>query len=146
MGRDDNCTIRHGGLRRRVINLDHEQLLQEYERRLGENRWEAVADLIHDEAIFIFSEGTFRGKSEIASAFRKTFQTIQDETYTINDLQWLVVTDDVAACIYNFRWQGIVNEEEMSGGGRGTSVLQKTGRGHKGWQIVHEHLGPGPRS
>lgn len=123
--------------------MDHEKLLQAYERRLGEHRWEAVADLIHDEAVFIFSEGTFHGKPEIANAFRKTFQTIQDETYIIDDLQWLVVADDVAACIYKFSWKGVVNGQEMSGGGRGTSVLQKTSTG---WQILHEHLGPMPHA
>ncbi|MFW6183430.1 MAG: nuclear transport factor 2 family protein, partial [Chloroflexota bacterium] len=53
--------------------MDHEKLLQEYECRLGEHRWEAVADLIHDDAVFIFSDGTFHGKSDIANAFRKTF-------------------------------------------------------------------------
>ncbi|HEX6384718.1 MAG TPA: nuclear transport factor 2 family protein, partial [Anaerolineae bacterium] len=97
-----------------------------------------MADLIHEEAVFIFSEGTFRGKAEIAQAFEKTFQSIQNEKYRIRDPEWLVITDDVAACIYEFRWQGIVNGQEMSGGGRGTTILQKT---NKGWQIVHEHLG-----
>jgi ketosteroid isomerase-like protein len=123
--------------------LDHRKALQEYERRLGKQQWAAVEDLIHEEAVFIFSEGTFRGKAEIAQAFAKTFQTIQDEQYSLHDLDWLVVTDDVAACIYNFRWQGIVKGQAMSGGGRGTTILQKT---DKGWQIVHEHLGPSPRS
>jgi len=119
--------------------LDHRKALQEYERRLGKQQWAAVEDLIHEEAVFIFSDGTFRGKAEIGQAFEKTFETIQDEQYSLHDLDWLVVTDDVAACIYKFRWQGFVNGKEASGGGRGTTILQKT---HKGWQIVHEHLGP----
>jgi ketosteroid isomerase-like protein len=97
-----------------------------------------VADLIHDEAIFIFTEGTFRGKSEIAEAFQRTFQTIQNEQYTISNLEWLVITDKIAACIYNYHWQGVVKGQEMSGGGRGTTILQKSANG---WQIIHEHLG-----
>ncbi len=109
--------------------MDHVGLLQEYERRLGQHNWAAVADLIHDEAVFIFSEGTFRGKQEIAQAFERTFQTIQNERYAIHDLQWVVVTEDVAACIYEFRWQGMVDGQEMSGGGRGTTILQKTSNG-----------------
>ena len=116
------------------------QFLREYERRLGEHQWSAVADLIHDEAIFIFTEGTFRGKSEIGEAFTRTFRTIQDEQYNISDVKWLAVTDELAACIYNFCWQGVVNGQEMSGEGRGTTVLQMT---EKGWQIVHEHLSKG---
>ena len=114
------------------------QFLREYERRLAQHEWSAVADLVHDEAIFIFTEGTFRGKAEIGAAFQRTFETIQNEQYTISDLEWLVVTDGIAACIYNFHWQGIVKGQEMSGGGRGTTILQMS---ENGWQIIHEHLG-----
>jgi len=100
-------------------------------------QWSAVADLIHDEAMFIFTDSIFRGKSEIGEAFTRTFQTIQDEQYNISDIEWLVITDEVATCIYNFHWQGVINGQEMSGGGRGTTVLQMT---EKGWQLLHEHL------
>ena len=121
--------------------MEPEQFLQEYERRLGQHQWSAVADLIHGEAVFIFSEGAFRGKAEIGRAFTRTFDTIKNEQYRITDLEWLIVTDDVAACIYNFHWQGIVSGQEMSGGGRGTTILHKTGAG---WQIIHEHLSSNP--
>jgi ketosteroid isomerase-like protein len=121
-----------------MYNFDPTQILEEYERRLAQHQWSAVADLIHDEAIFIFTEGTFRGKSEIAEAFQRTFQTIQNEQYTISNLEWLVITDKIAACIYNYHWQGVVKGQEKSGGGRGTTILQKSANG---WQIIHEHLG-----
>jgi ketosteroid isomerase-like protein len=121
-----------------MYNFDPTQILEEYERRLAQHQWSAVADLIHDEAIFIFTEGTFRGKSEIAEAFQRTFQTIQNEQYTISNLEWLVITDKIAACIYNYHWQGVVKGQEMSGGGKGTTILQKSANG---WQLIHEHLG-----
>jgi ketosteroid isomerase-like protein len=121
--------------------VEHVALLKEYERKLGHHSWEAVEDLIHDDAVFIFSEGTFRGKQEIGQAFMRTFEIIQDEVYSIHDLHWLVVNELTAACIYEFRWQGIVNGQKASGGVRGTSILQKT---PDGWKIIHEHLGPYP--
>jgi ketosteroid isomerase-like protein len=120
--------------------LDPKKFLEDYERRLGEHSWRAVSDLIHDEAVFIFTEGTYRGKSEIREAFTRTFRTIQDEQYNISDVEWLAITSEFATCIYNFHWQGIVNGQAMSRGGRGTTVLQMT---EKGWQMVHEHLSSG---
>jgi len=68
---------------------DPQSLLTAYEASLADQRWESVADFIHDDAVFIFSEGTFRGKSEISKAFHKTFNLIKDEQYSISDLQWL---------------------------------------------------------
>jgi ketosteroid isomerase-like protein len=119
--------------------MDHVEFLREYERKLGRHSWEAVADLIHDDAVFIFSDGTFRGKQQIAGAFRRTFATIQNEEYTIRDVHWIVEADHVAACIYEFGWSGVVDGRRASGGGRGTTILVKT---PAGWRIVHEHLGP----
>lgn len=119
--------------------MDHVRLLKEYERRLGYHSWDAVADLIHEDAVFIFSEGTFRGKEEIAQAFKQTFATIQDEHYTVRNVDWLVVSETIAVCIYEFRWSGTIDGQPASGGGRGTSVLCRT---TDGWEIIHEHLGP----
>jgi ketosteroid isomerase-like protein len=121
--------------------MGHASLLNEYERRLGLHSWEAVKDLIHDDAVFIFSEGTFRGKQEIAQAFERTFATIQNEKYAIHDVDWLVVSESVAVCVFEFRWTGLINGQETSGAGRGTSTLLKT---PEGWKIIHEHLGPPP--
>ena len=75
-------------------------------------------------------------------AFEKTFKLIEDEVFSLHDIAWTVVTDDVAACRYEFRWKGLISGQESSGGGRGTSILRNVdGR----WLIAHEHLGPYPR-
>ncbi len=43
------------------------------------------------------------------------------------------------SCLYDFNWQGIIEGEKCSGGGRGTSVLiLEDGQ----WKIITEHLGP----
>jgi ketosteroid isomerase-like protein len=122
--------------------MNHITLMQEYERSLACHSWEAVESFIHDDAVFIFSDGTFRGKQEVAQAFRKTFTTIQNEQYSIQNINWLVVCKSFAICIYNFAWTGIIDGKNSSGEGRGTSVLLNT---NTGWKIIHEHLGPPPR-
>ncbi len=122
--------------------MDHRTLMKDYERGLGEHSWDAVQDMIHEDAVFIFSEGTFRGKQEIAQAFKKTFATIQNEQYSTRDLCWLLVSETVAVCVFEFYWTGVIHGQETSGGGRGTSILRKT---QYGWKIILEHLGPLPR-
>ena len=122
--------------------MNHRQFLQAYEQQLATQDWAQLAEFVHDEAIFIFSEGTFRGKEEIGAAFTKTFNLIKEEKYWLENVEWLIETEEVASCIYNFNWQGIINGQAMSGGGRGTSILRRVnGR----WRIIHEHLGPHPR-
>lgn len=116
-------------------------LLAAYIRALAEHRWEAVEDMFVDDAVCIFSEGTFVGKTAIEEAFRRTFATIQDEHYEVRNEQWTLWRPDAAACHYEFHWRGIVEGRVAKGGGRGTSILQ---RFPTGWKIVHEHLGPAP--
>jgi hypothetical protein len=45
--------------------MNHKPLLAEYKDALATQRWEVVAPLIHEEACFIFSEGTYFGKAAI---------------------------------------------------------------------------------
>jgi ketosteroid isomerase-like protein len=120
---------------------DPAAFLDEYEHRLALRCWEALEDLIHEQAVFVFSEGTYRGQAEIEGAFRRTFQTIDDEQYAIHDVEWVAVTEGMAVCAYEYRWQGMIDGRRTRGGDRGTTVLLRVG---EDWQIVHEHLGPYP--
>jgi ketosteroid isomerase-like protein len=118
--------------------MDPAAFLHEYEQRLSLHRWEAVADLIHERAVFCFTEGTYRGKDEIEGAFRRTFESIRDEQYALRDVEWVAVRDEMAVCVYAFHWRGVVDGHAAKGSGRGTTVLLRVG---ERWQIVHEHLG-----
>ena len=122
--------------------MNHEATLTSYVEKLNTHSWEQIAPCIADDAAFIFTEGTFIGKAAAQASFEKTFKLIQNEVFSLHDIAWMVVTDDVASCRYEFRWKGLIEGQEASGGGRGTSILRKVaGR----WLIVHEHLGPYPR-
>jgi ketosteroid isomerase-like protein len=122
--------------------MNHETALTIYVEKLNTHSWDLIAPHVAEDAVFIFTEDTFVGKAAAEGAFEKTFKLIENEVFSLHDIVWTVVTDDVAACRYEFRWKGLISGQESSGGGRGTSILRKVdGR----WLIMHEHLGPYPR-
>src|SRR5215831_14121928 len=94
------------------------QLMDEYAVRTNIHRFDNVAELIAEDAIFIFSDGTFRGLQAIRKAFEETWSYIRDEIYGIDNLQWLAVDDQIAVCIYNFHWQGLVSRPDPCVGAR----------------------------
>lgn len=122
--------------------MNHESALASYVEKLNTHSWDQIVPHVAEEAVFVFTEGTFIGHAAAKTAFEKTFALIQNEVFSLHDIVWTVVTDEVAVCRYEFRWQGLISGQEAAGGGRGTSILRKTdGR----WLIAHEHLGPYPR-
>lgn len=123
-------------------NISHEEALTDYVQRLNTHSWEQIAPVMTDSVVLIFTEGSFVGKEAAKAAFEKTFNLIKEEHYSIHNVTWTVVTDKVASCHYEFRWKGVIDGQEASGGGRGTTILIKT---NDRWMIAHEHLGPVPR-
>ena len=100
--------------------------MEEYSRRTNTHRFDEVAALIAEDAVFWFSDGSYRGLASIRDAFERTWQAIQDEFYAIDDVEWLVVSDQSAVCIYSFHWRGIVKGVPRNGAGRGTSGRTRT--------------------
>jgi len=118
-----------------------ESFLKSYENALMTQQWDAVAPLFHEDVCVTFSEGTYKGKTAVQQAFERTFKLIKDETYAIKNLYWVTKRDDYAVCLFTFHWSGIINGQQASGSGRGTSVLvNEDGR----WLLLTEHLGPNP--
>ncbi len=116
-----------------------QDLMLAYEQALASQEWSNVEPLMHEDVCVTFSSGTFKGKDEVRKVFERNFSAIEDEEYAIEDLHWAFVGEGSAVCLYTFQWQGLINGQPASGGGRGTSVLvNAAGR----WQIVAEHLGP----
>ena len=122
--------------------MNHTTALSAYVEALNTHSWDRTAPHVAADAVFIFTEDTFIGHAAAKAAFEKTFKLIENEVFSLHDIVWTVVTEDVATCHYEFRWKGLISGQESSGGGRGTSILRKVdGR----WLIAHEHLGPYPR-
>ncbi len=112
-----------------------------YEHATNDHDLEATLALIDDHAVYLFSdESVHIGKDAIEKVLRRNFDLILDEHYSIDNLTWLVDSGEVAACVYDFSWSGVINEETASGSGRGTTVLKGSA---SGWKVVHEHLSKG---
>jgi ketosteroid isomerase-like protein len=98
-------------------------------------------ELIAEDAVYFWSNGTAMfGRAAIGDALQANFASIEDDTYDVDDIVWLAATNDVAACVFRFRWTGVVSGTPVSGAGRGATVLRRTdGR----WVVVHENLSSG---
>lgn len=119
-----------------------EDVLKQYESRINLHRFEQVAPLISDEAIFWFSDGSHTGLEEIREAFERNWRSVENEHYWLDDLEWIARGVNSASCVYRFNWKGVADGRQCSGSGRGTTVLRKE---PGGWKIIHEHLSPLPR-
>jgi ketosteroid isomerase-like protein len=117
------------------------EVLKSYELYLNRRDFDALADLIAPDAVFWFSDGSHRGIAAIRAAFEATWRALPEETYWLDELEWLTEGDGAAACTYRFNWRAMRNGQPISGAGRGTTVLHHNG---DRWQIVHEHLSLNP--
>ncbi|MGH3248935.1 MAG: nuclear transport factor 2 family protein [Trebonia sp.] len=82
------------------------------------------------------SLGHVPGKENVREAFQ-TWQHIQDETYTITEIQWIATNYWVSACTYKFKSDGTVDGKRQVCEGKGTNVLRRI---HGSWRITHAHL------
>lgn len=119
------------------IQAEVEAFLREYEEATNSHYFDNVRKLLLKEAIYLFSDGTHRGIKEIENAFVTTWNKIKNETYSICEVEWIVLKKEYAACIYNFHWKGYVAGKLKQGNGRGTNILVKR---NDRWYMLHEHL------
>jgi ketosteroid isomerase-like protein len=129
--------------RRQEANMTQtaDEFMLMYERATNSHDVEATLSLVDEQAVYLFSDGSVHvGKRAIKKVVRRNFDLIKDESYSIDNLTWLVNSRDVAACVYDYSWSGMIKGEPASGSGRGTTIL---GRTEEGWKVVHEHLSRG---
>jgi hypothetical protein len=112
-------------------------VLAAYERVINQHDFDLLIDLIAANATFWFSDGTHRGIAEIRAAFEATWTALADETYWLDQREWIAEGDSAAACTYRFNWTATIKGAPSSGSGRGTTVLRRV---DDRWWIVHEHL------
>ncbi|HVY72798.1 MAG TPA: nuclear transport factor 2 family protein [Candidatus Paceibacterota bacterium] len=111
--------------------------LKQYEKATNSHEFKNVAPLIHPKAVYWFTDGTFAGRKQIGKAFVETWDSIQNEIYSISKVKIVAYTPASATVSYIFNWKGKVKGKLKSGSGRGTNVLLK----EKGkWSVIHEHL------
>lgn len=113
------------------------KFLKDYETATNSHNFDNVEPLIDPKASYYFSEGSYSGTSEIRAAFEKTWKSIQNEVYTIKNVEWIFSSKNVSICTYQFHWQGRIDDVIQEGSGRGTNVITNiNGR----LSMLHEHL------
>ncbi len=75
-----------------------------------------VGQMIAEDATYWFSDGSYRGLDEVTAAIERTFLTIKDEVYKIEQVEWVVLTAGHAACRYRFSWTGVIDGQPRSAG------------------------------
>lgn len=116
-----------------------EQFIAEYEGALKSQNWDVVAPLIHEDCVATFTSGTYKGKRAVEGIFRRNFEAIKSEHYAITNIHWVTRAEGFAVFTFDYQWSGVINREQASGGGRGSSVIVKNSGA---WQLISEHLGP----
>lgn len=121
------------------IELQHEldTFLEAYEKAANSCDFDNVVPLIARDAVFWFTDGTHKGRKAIQKAFQDTWTHIQNETYSIANVEWVIATYWNAVCSYTFTSKGVVDGKKRTVKGRGTNVLKRI---DGNWRIVHEHL------
>ncbi len=115
-----------------------EDFIKEYEVALKTQDWKNVDPLFHDNACVTFSNGAIHmGKSKVRIAFEKNFSMIKNEEYSIQNVRWILKKESMAAFVFEFYWEGIINENLTKGNGIGTTVLiNENGK----WILLTENL------
>ena len=120
--------------------MNPETFINQHEAALAAQDWQQVDPLVHPDACVTFSSGAVHvGKTAVQQAFERNFSLIQDETYQIENVHWVMRGAETAVYLFTFHWSGLINGKPASGAGTGSSVLIHT---DNGWQLLVEHLGP----
>lgn len=113
-------------------------LLKQYIDATNTHNFENVERLLHPKAVYWFTDKTCTGMEEIKKHFEIAWDTIKEEKYSAADVEWLVVENDSATCIYNYHYEGYFKGKFIKGSGRATNVFVKDSE--QNWKIIHEHL------
>ncbi len=118
-----------------------EAILKDYKHALTSQLWDNVSPFIHEDACMIFTNGTFKGKSQIQEIIERNFKLIENDSYEMKNIEWLIKSEHFASCIFEFTWDGYINGEYAKGGGRGSLLMVYE---NENWKIMSEHLSPHP--
>lgn len=119
--------------------MGYRQALTQYIDATNTHQFDNVKELLDVDAVYWFPNKTCTTIEEIGAYFERTWQTIEDEVYRATNVEWIAVGEDMATCLYIYKWRGYYKGELREGSGRATNVLKKV---NGEWKFVHEHLSP----
>jgi ketosteroid isomerase-like protein len=124
-----------------ITEPDITELFEKYEAASNAKVWAQVADMIHPDATYRFTDGDFVGRDAIRGAFEKTWSNsanVRDERYYLTDLKIISTDVNSAVVTYTFNWAGMIEgKKPFSVRGRGTNIIVRNG---DKLQFIHEHL------
>ncbi len=85
--------------------------------------------LLEENGVILPSQkGTFFSLSLPVNGSLRNPWDIQNEPYTITDLEWIGISNNLAVCTYNFKSDGLVGRRRQVYLEHGTNVPKKTRR------------------
>ena len=121
-----------------------EAAFERYRQLINTHDFERLAQtVIAPDALFVFTEKTHRGLSEVRAAFEQTWSVLPNEVYAMTDAQWLARDSSSALVVFRYSYRGTTkNGQVLSGGGHGTNLYKHT---PAGWRLAYEHLSHDPK-
>ncbi|MCR1290299.1 YybH family protein [Shouchella clausii] len=117
--------------------MTYQKALEAYINATNTHDFNEVKKILHPEAVYWFTDKTCTSLEDIGNYFQHAWQIIKEEVYSATNVHWLAADENVATCIYTYRYEGYHNGKFVSGSGRATNVFTV----YDGeWKLIHEHL------
>ncbi len=122
----------------KVTEAEVVDFLKAFETASGTRSFANVKDMIHPNALFRFNDGDYRGFEAVRAAFERTWAyDVEDERYTLSNIEVMNVDTHSATATFTFTWSGHGPDGPFNIVGRGTTLLVH----HQGrLKILVEHL------
>lgn len=112
------------GMAQEITERQVLDFLDRFETAQGTEGFDAVAPLLHPDALFRFNDGDYRGLEAARGAFESTWALdVEDERYYLSDIEVLYRDEHSATATFQFHWSGVGDNGPFHVVGRGTSVL-----------------------
>lgn len=114
-----------------------EKALEAYIEATNSHDFNNVNKILSKKAVYYFSDAICSTVDEIREYFESAWELIQDEVYSISNINWLYCSDDSVVCLYTYHYEGYLNGIFTSGKGKATNIFVKE---NQNWVLIHEHL------
>jgi ketosteroid isomerase-like protein len=114
-----------------------DEILKAYLDATNTHEFDNVQQLLHPNALYWFTNRCCNTPEDIRAYFESAWETIKEENYWAEDVQWIHIAEDSAICVYTYHYEGYFHNEWTTGKGRATNCFVKEdGK----WLLLHEHL------
>ncbi|MHC5228963.1 YybH family protein [Enterococcus sp. LJL99] len=116
---------------------EYEKALMSYIEATNSHKFDNVEKCLSSNAVYFFSDKKCQSTKDIRSYFENAWNIIVNEKYEVSEVEWIIVTEEVATCIYNYKYSGFIENKFVEGGGKATNIFVKE---NSNWLLLHEHL------